>query len=153
MWLLLNSLFLAVFGGSKSHYNIARYQQKILALRKIVKITAHGSACGQPCREMTLLTALSDTNFKKSSVKLHTVQSTKRIHLLLTQVNKGPKQMSHFQQLPRTSLFKGAFKQGTRSCFFFPSPSSPFCVWFVSSVKPQTFSECSTVISSFKRRA
>lgn len=48
---------------------------------------------------------------------------------------------------------KAPLNRGQGHAFFFPSPSSPFCVWFVSSVKPQTFSECSTVISSFKRRA
>ena len=45
----------------------------------MTKITALGIACGQPCRQMTLLTALSDVDFKykRSFVKPHAVQSYK----------------------------------------------------------------------------
>lgn len=50
-----------------------------MAIREMAKITAYEIARGQPCRQMTLLTTLSDVDFmfKRSSVKPHAVQSYK----------------------------------------------------------------------------
>lgn len=69
-------------------------------------------------------------------------RATKRAHLLLlpAQGNKEPEQMLDFQLLPQIALFKVSLYRGQAQAFY-PSPSSPFCVWFVSSIKLQGFSE------------